>query len=125
MIKFSIPIKTANPNNGAIGMTRGAAMAEARRNKKQRDAGKLTTLAAMGQPKPIWRVKLTRLSPGVLDGHDNLRSALKHVVDGIALGLGEVDDGGGLIQWEYDQRRNSEYGVEVEISLIEKAASNG
>lgn len=115
MTRFTIPLKTVNPSRGGIGTTRGAAMAEARRNGNERKAGRFFTLAAMGQPKPLWRVKLTRLSPGTLDSHDNLRSALKHVVDGIALGLGEVDDGGGLIVWEYDQRRAPTYSVEVEI----------
>lgn len=121
-ICFAVPIKTVNPSRGGIGMTRGAAMAEARRNRNERTAAAIRTRAAMGLPSPLWRVKLTRLSPGVLDSHDNLRSALKHVVDGIALGLGEVDDGGGLVAWEYDQRRAPEYGVEVEIQPLWEAA---
>lgn len=115
MTSFTIPIKTVNPSRGGIGMSKGAAMAEARRNGKERNSARLCTFAAAGQPKPLWRVKLTRVSPGVLDSHDNLRSALKHVVDGIALGLGKVDDGGGLVVWEYDQRRGADYSVEVEI----------
>lgn len=38
--------------------------------------------------------------------------------DGIALGLGEVDDAGGLVIWEYDQVRAPVYGVDVEVALL-------
>jgi hypothetical protein len=103
VVKFEIPVATPNPSNGSIGMSRGAAMGKASKNKKQRNTAEQATLVALGRTLPRWRVKLIRVSSGFLDGHDNLRSALKRVADGVALGLGGVNDGGGLIEWDYDQ----------------------
>lgn len=60
-------------------------------------------------------VVLTRVAPRRLDG-DNLQSGFKAVRDGVADWLG-VDDGNGLIDWQYAQRsgRPGEYAVEVEV----------
>ena len=60
-------------------------------------------------------VVLTRVAPRRLDG-DNLQSGFKAVRDGVADWLG-VDDGNGLIDWQYAQRsgRPSEYAVEIEV----------
>ena len=60
-------------------------------------------------------VVLTRVAPRRLDG-DNLQSGFKAVRDGVADWLG-VDDGNGLIDWQYVQRsgRPSEYAVEIEV----------
>lgn len=114
-ITYSIPVKTPNPSNGALGFSRGAALAFARQKAKQRNTARLATLAALGHPQARWRVTLTRVSPGRLDAHDNLRSALKACADGVAAALG-VDDGGGLVEWVYAQERGPadvRVGVEV------------
>ena len=60
-------------------------------------------------------VVLTRVAPRRLDG-DNLQSGFKAVRDGVADWLG-VDDGHGLIDWQYVQRsgRAGEYAVEIEV----------
>ena len=60
-------------------------------------------------------VVLTRVAPRRLDG-DNLQSGFKAVRDGVADWLG-VDDGNGLIDWQYAQRsgRPGEYAVEIEV----------
>ena len=60
-------------------------------------------------------VVLTRVAPRRLDG-DNLQSGFKAVRDGVADWLG-VDDGNGLIDWQYVQRsgRPGEYAVEIEV----------
>ena len=60
-------------------------------------------------------VVLTRVAPRRVDG-DNLQSGFKAVRDGVADWLG-VDDGNGLIDWQYVQRsgRPSEYAVEIEV----------
>ena len=60
-------------------------------------------------------VVLTRVAPRRLDG-DNLQSGFKAVRDGVADWLG-VDDGNGLIDWQYVQRsgRAGEYAVEIEV----------
>jgi len=60
-------------------------------------------------------VVLTRVAPRRLDG-DNLQSGFKAVRDGVADWLG-VDDGNGLIDWQYAQRsgKAGEYAVEIEV----------
>lgn len=58
-------------------------------------------------------VTLTRIGRRKLDAHDNLRSALKGVVDGIADWL-KVKDDDPRIEWRYDQR-TGEPGVEVTV----------
>jgi hypothetical protein len=60
-------------------------------------------------------VVLTRVAPRKLDG-DNLQSGFKAVRDGVADWLG-VDDGNGLIDWQYAQRsgKAGEYAVEIEV----------
>ena len=60
-------------------------------------------------------VVLTRIAPRRLDG-DNLQSGFKAVRDGVADWLG-VDDGNGLVDWQYAQRsgRPGEYAVEIEV----------
>lgn len=61
-------------------------------------------------------VTLTRRSPGVLDAHDNLPSAFKHIVDGLATWLG-IDDADPRVTWKYAQQRctRSDFGVIVEV----------
>ena len=63
-------------------------------------------------------VTLVRVAPRPLDGHDNLRDALKSCVDGIAEALGLESDDDARVTWRYGQRRGSarEYTVEVVIS---------
>lgn len=57
------------------------------------------------------RVTLTRCSPGTLDAHDNLRGALKPVVDELAAWLGVrrasgvVDDSLDSVEWVYAQEK--------------------
>jgi hypothetical protein len=60
-------------------------------------------------------VVLTRVAPRKLDG-DNLQSGFKAVRDGVADWLG-VDDGNGLVDWQYAQRsgKAGEYAVEIEV----------
>lgn len=66
-------------------------------------------------------VTLTRVSAGKLDKHDNLRSALKFTVDGVAAALG-VDDGDEeRVEWRYQQRKGTAGKYAVEI-LIEKGS---
>jgi hypothetical protein len=61
-------------------------------------------------------IKLTRVAPRPLDGHDNLRSALKACVDGIADWLG-VKDNDPRVQWDYDQDRGKPKYQAVRIEL--------
>ncbi len=71
---------------------------------------------------PRFVVALTRVSPAtskLLDEHDNLRGALKHVVDGICDHLG-VDDGNtARIRFEYSQERGP-WAVRFTVSADEQ-----
>lgn len=56
------------------------------------------------------KIKLTRISPRMLDGHDNLHMAFKWIVDAIAelifpgKAAGRADDAKNL-EWDYDQEK--------------------
>lgn len=108
MTRFTIPIRTMTESN-----TGGHWRTRARRAKEQRQVATLFTNAYLTGGAVPKRVKLTRISRGKLDSHDNLASALKHVVDGIADAF-EVDDGRSGIRWEYDQAVGKEPAVVVE-----------
>lgn len=62
-------------------------------------------------------VTLTRIAPRELDKHDNLRAAMKGVVDGVADAFGLPNDRDPRVEWRYAQRRGKvrEYGVEINI----------
>lgn len=111
-VTVTIPLKTPNMTN-----RREHHMARARRQKKQRDVTVLCLKAAraashvliegwcpLDTPRPPLAITLTRVSPGKLDAHDNLRSALKSVVDAVADYFG-VDDADPRIEWRYQQAR--------------------
>jgi hypothetical protein len=62
------------------------------------------------------RVVITRIAPRQLDGHDNLRSGAKGLVDGVADWLG-VPDSDPRIQWDYAQETGApkQYAVRIEV----------
>jgi hypothetical protein len=64
---------------------------------------------------------LVRVAPRSLDSHDNLRSAMKGAVDGVADALG-VDDRDPRVTWSYAQERPPKgapkaerYGLRIEL----------
>lgn len=59
-------------------------------------------------------ITLTRLAPRELDGHDNLRTALKPTVDGIADALGLKSDRDPRVEWLYAQAKSKSYGVAID-----------
>jgi hypothetical protein len=63
-------------------------------------------------------VKVTRIAPRQLDGHDNLRTSIKPIVDGLTDALGLKNDRDPRITWAYDQVRGGvrEYGVRIAFS---------
>ncbi len=61
-------------------------------------------------------VKMTRVSPRMLDG-DNLQSAFKAVRDEIAAAF-KIDDNSVLIEWLYSQEKGKEYRVRIEIESL-------
>jgi hypothetical protein len=124
-----LPIKTPNPSNGAFGTTRAAMFAEASMRKSQHAialagvGAALRSRGLVGADVLPCTVTLTRIAfSNGLDEHDNLRSALKKIVDGIADALGLASDRTPLVQWEYAQRRGKpkETAVLVEVRLHPK-----
>lgn len=65
-------------------------------------------------------VKLVRVAPRELDGHDNLRAAFKHVVDEITALLGLSNDRDARVIWNYTQERGGvrEYGIRIVVVNI-------
>lgn len=129
MIKFTVPVKTVSPNR-VRGNTRLAAIITSNRKKKERNAAKLCTMAAMAEAfgsrilsngyiisgKDHVSVIFTRLSAGTLDAV-NLAASLKAVEDGVAEAM-KIDDGASCWRGVYEQRKvkRGEFGVEVSIS---------
>lgn len=103
-----LPVRARNPSNGSHGSWRG----ERARKKRLRQQA---ALICPKVPLPCV-VRLTRLSAGSLDEHDNLRTALKSVVDGCADRLG-VKDNDPRVRWEYAQEKckRGTYGVRIEL----------
>lgn len=114
-----LPIRTRSPNGGNPG-TRWAAIARSREKAAHRDVACLMVTAALMRRKltgadlaPLV-VRMTRISPGVLDD-DNLAFACKAARDGIARALG-IDDGDrARLRFVYEQRKGKrgEHAVEV------------
>lgn len=132
MIEFVVRVHTRNIMNASFGNTRAAALAQARTDRLHRDTARAETLAALRRtgthPADLVPcvVTLTRLSAGRLDRHDGLPSALKRVVDGIALALG-IDDGGLFVSWRYEQQKVKPglHGVHVRIERRQAAVAAG
>ncbi|WP_141332896.1 hypothetical protein [Myxococcus sp. AB025B] len=104
---FTLPVGTKNPTN-----TREHHMARARRAKGQRQALELLWPGWTGPV--LLAVRLTRVSPQLLDGGDNLPAALKSVRDEVAWQL-RLDDASPLVRWLYAQTQG-EPSVLVELS---------
>lgn len=118
-ITVELNMKTPNMTN-----RREHHMARHRRAQAQHDATYMTLLGhgvriALGPIKTSERlvVTLTRFSPGTLDAHDNLRAALKSVVDGVAKYFGH-DDADPLFEWRYEQLKTKHHGVRIEFEVL-------
>lgn len=130
-VTVDIPLKTPNMTN-----VREHHMARARRQKKHRDVTFLVLKASRVfdlVPTPrgsggVWCpsrplvVTLTRVSLGTLDAHDNLRSALKSVVDGVADYFG-VDDSDPRVEWVYRQQKGRPACVRIEFDVVAQAVA--
>lgn len=122
-ITVEVPITTKNPTN-----TREHHMVRAKRVKAQRaGVGLMLRANAVGtRLEPVSHgmrlvVLLTRVSPGTLDKHDNLRAALKHVVDEVAAYFG-VDDADKRVEWRYAQVQGKPSCVRIELSVEDRIA---
>lgn len=107
-MQILLPIKTVSLTN-----QREHWRVRHRRTQYQREA--VALLMPKGVPVPC-TVKLTRISPGVLDD-DNLPASMKSVRDEIAK-LSGIDDRDPRVRWEYAQRRAGarRYEVLVEVT---------
>ncbi len=77
-------------------------------------------LMAVAKPALPVVVRLTRISPSLLDEHDGLRASLKTPVDAIAIWLG-VDDGNKqAVEWKYGQEKCARGTMGVEIRFERK-----
>jgi hypothetical protein len=117
-MNFTLPIRAQNPNNTTEHWRKRGP-----RVKAQRAAAYLATHGdwrALEEAKTRLvtgglTVTLIRVGPRAMDSQDNLRAALKPVVDGITDALGLKSDADPRISWAYDQRRGEpkQYAVEV------------
>lgn len=108
IIEFQVPLKTVSELN-----KREHWLAAHKRHKNQKMivTAYLRKYANLG-PVPFVsaKVTLTRISPRILDSHDNLPASLKYIVDAIAEYLvpgkatGRADDDIRIL-WEYQQEK--------------------
>lgn len=97
----------------------------ARRAKAHRELGFALTLKAMARREgTLFDIKITRIAPRRLDGHDNLRASLKGIVDGIADAL-RVDDGSDRVAWSYamDKCKKGQEAVRIDITFVPRRRS--
>lgn len=95
----------------------------ARRAKAHRSLGHALTLKAINRCYgKEFVVTVIRVAPRKLDSHDNLRSALKGVVDGVADALGVKDDDP-TIKWSYEQEKGKP-AVKIELRFIPLARAS-
>ena len=142
-----VGLKTKPPGNGPQGMTRAAAFGRMAMRRKQRDVTRAHVVAAgapvtedtlspvmrfmlatgqvksapLGHPRPPWAVHVTRIAPSKgLDEHDNLPSALKNVIDGVADALGLKNDRDPRVTWIIGQRQGPRgfYAVDIIIESV-------
>lgn len=120
--EFLIPVRIKSAAN-----LREHWAVKAKRVKWEREV----TAFAMRQcaPWPYWirasdgthvHVQLTRIAPRELDGHDNLRHALKACADEIANRLGFENDRNARLRFDYGQEKGAvrQYGVRVCIVAV-------
>lgn len=76
----------------------------------------LLSQLGLSRPRLPVVVTLTRVSPRVLDAHDNLRGACKPAVDEVAAYLGLSSDASPWVTWEYRQQRGKGFALVVEVA---------
>lgn len=118
-IALELPIKTVSESNVSEHWSK-----KAQRHKQQQW---MIRIAFNQLEEPVQlpcTVKLTRLSPRMLDSHDNLPMAFKWIVDQLSECLIPQKPGNGKgrsdsdprITWLYDQRKESPQRILIEIS---------
>ncbi|AKV03178.1 hypothetical protein AKJ09_09841 [Labilithrix luteola] len=118
-VRVTFPLHTENPNNGARGWSKNAAMARAREDKRRRETTKAVVLAVRPHPPFPVIVTVTRGAPSSgLDEWDGLGAALKRVIDGVADALGLPGDRDPRVEWRKKQRRTPSGVYEVTVEIV-------
>lgn len=107
-VRLIVPIRTGTGLND-----RSHWRVKAKAVKKEREATAWASVGTKAPPVPC-TVLLTRVGPSNGLDDDNLRGSLKGVRDEIATWLG-VDDRSPQVKWEYAQRREKAWRVEVQV----------
>lgn len=115
MIDITLPIRTVNESNGQHGHW----SAKSKRRKSQRQAVAWALHGRTLPPLPVV-VLLTRISAGRLDEHDNLRGAMKSIVDEIAEHYA-VHDKDRRFEWRYAQQKGKRGEHAVRITIETRA----
>lgn len=122
-------LRLKNPNNGATGNTKLAAVIRSRERARVRGIVRMAVEAKVraygfdarfraGGVKI--RVTLLRIGPGTLDAWDNLPASLKPCVDAVADAFGVRDDDA-RFEWvppKQEKRGRGVYGVEITIEAV-------
>jgi hypothetical protein len=119
-IKVTVPSLSKNPLNGAQGSWR--ASSSLRKTQRIATALALSQLPPAALCERVRYVHMVRLAPGLLDC-DSVPAALKSFRDQVAAWIagqntpkGVGDDGPRCgIRWTYDQLRQRQYGVLIEL----------
>lgn len=117
LVRVEVPIRTVSESNARGHWSRRAKRTRDARGLVKLVLGARVSSAPLRFPSPmLLAVVLTRIAPRALDGHDNLRAALKGCVDGVADWLG-IDDRDPRVEWRYAQQRGAarQYAVRVEV----------
>lgn len=112
MIIVALPIRTRSESN-----MREHWACKANRAKEQRGFARIAVQAELTRlPRCVegYTIHLTRLGRRWLDS-DNLATSFKAIRDGIADALG-IDDGSSVLTWEYSQKKDKMYGIEIRIA---------
>jgi hypothetical protein len=102
-MSFWVPARTVSEQNARDHRFAVTDRKHAHRAAVQAVMGRTGVRALLAEMGPPYVVTLCRVGRRRLDGHDNLRSAMKWLVDSIAELLG-VDDGDeAAVRWAYEQ----------------------
>ena len=120
VIRVTLPIRTSNPLNGGMALSKWAIFARTKERKEQRT---ITCMAMRGAFIKEWPglpcvITLTRVAPSSGLDDDAIGPALKSCRDGITDALGLKNDRDPMLTWRYQQRRGprGHYSVEVAIA---------
>jgi hypothetical protein len=114
VVAFTLPLHLASAGNARHAHWRQ----RHRATKKLR--GSVALIARAYGVRPIVGpvvVRLTRVAPRPLDGHDNLRAAFKACVDQLTAEMGLTTDADARVEWRYEQARGPS-AVRVEIEDV-------